>query len=124
MRSAIVGVCVPVPTRMPGRGTNHEQPMAAERAGTLSATGAPRETRVVRGGIGVHVGDACLAVALRLKQNLIVLLDHDIAVDGFHVFGITRNGNGLVYRLLASGAAGQPYDSILVRVDMNAAQTG
>ena len=111
MRSAIVGVCVPVPTRMPGRGTNHEQPMAAERAGTLSATGAPRETRVVRG----H---------LRLKQNLIVLLDHDIAVDGFHVFGITRNGNGLVYRLLASGAAGQPYDSILVRVDMNAAQTG
>ena len=56
------------------------------------------------------------------NQDLVVLLDHDIAMDGSHVFSITRNGHGLVYRLLASGAAGQPHDSILVRVNMNAAQ--
>ena len=60
------------------------------------------------------------ARASRSNQNLVVLLDHDIAMDGLHVFSITRNGHGLVYRLLASGAAGQPYDSILVCVDVNA----
>jgi hypothetical protein len=47
MQAVIVGVCVPVPSQMRGHGTNHEQPMAAERAGTLSATW--RTTRYARG---------------------------------------------------------------------------
>src|ERR1700730_11224815 len=54
----------------------------------------------------------------------VILLDFDIVMHRLDVFGFTRNGRGLVCRFLGSGAAGQPYDSILVRVDMNASQAG
>src|SRR6202011_2531235 len=52
----------------------------------------------------------------------VILLDFEIVMHRLDVFGVTRNGRGLVCRFLGSGAAGQPYDSILVRVDMNASQ--
>jgi len=54
----------------------------------------------------------------------IVLLDLNVAVNRLHVFGITCDGDGLVRGFLGSGAAGQPYDSILVGVDMDASQAG
>src|ERR1700730_231402 len=54
----------------------------------------------------------------------VVLLDFNLAVDRLYTFGLTRNGFGLVYRFLGSGAAGEPHDSILVRVDMNTPQAG
>src|ERR1700693_1830129 len=54
----------------------------------------------------------------------VVLLDFSLAVDRLYTFGLTRNGLGLVCRFLGSGAAGEPHDSILVRVDMNAPQAG
>jgi hypothetical protein len=61
------------------------------------------------------------ALASGSNRRLVVVFDHKFAMDGLHMFGVTRNGHGLVYRLLASGATGQPHDSVLVSVDMNAA---
>jgi hypothetical protein len=55
-------------------------------------------------------------------KTLVVLPDFKLAVDRLYTFGLTRNGRGLVCGFLGSGAAGEPYDSILVRVDMNAPQ--
>src|SRR5579872_5562001 len=57
-------------------------------------------------------------------RTSIVLLDFDIVMNRRNVLGITRNGCGLVCRFLGSGAAGQPHDAILVRVDVNAPQAG
>src|ERR1700730_1342796 len=57
-------------------------------------------------------------------RTLVVLLDFNLAVDRLNTFGLTRNGLGLVCRFLGSGGAGEPHDSILVRVDMNAPQAG
>ena len=79
-----------------------------------AAEGAPRSTR---GALGtgtdpVHTGAS------------VVLLDLNVAVNRPYVFGLTRNGLGFVRRFLGSGAAGQPYDSILVGVDMNAPHAG
>jgi hypothetical protein len=54
----------------------------------------------------------------------VVLLDLKVAVNRPYVLGVTRNGHGLVGGFLGSGAAGQPYDSIPVGVDMNAPQAG
>jgi hypothetical protein len=54
----------------------------------------------------------------------VVLLDLNVAVNRLHVFGITCNGHGFVGGFLGSGAAGQPYDSILVGVDVDAPQAG
>ena len=50
----------------------------------------------------------------------VVRLDFNVAVDRLYVFGPTRNGHCLVRRLLGSGAAAQPHDSVVVGVDMNA----
>src|ERR1700730_10749137 len=62
---------------------------------------------------------------IRLKtRTLIVLLDFDLAVDRLYAFGLTRDGRSLVCRFLGSGAAGEPHDAVLVRVDMNAPQAG
>jgi hypothetical protein len=71
--------------------------------------GAPRPTR------GARRTDASVQT-----RTSIVLHDLDVAVNHLHVFSLTRNGLGLVCRCLGSGAAGQPHDPILVRVDMNA----
>jgi hypothetical protein len=49
-----------------------------------------------------------LRLPSRSNQDLVVLLDHDIAMDGFHVFSITRNGHGLVYRLARAMTAVDP----------------
>jgi hypothetical protein len=68
---------------------------------------APRDTR------GALASDS--------NRRLVVQLDHKFAVDGLHMFGVTRNGHGLIDGLLASRATGQPHDSVLVSVDMDAA---
>jgi hypothetical protein len=73
--------------------------------------GAPRPTR------GAHGTDASVQTG-----TSVVLHDLDVAVNHLYVFRLTRNGLGLVCRFLGSGAAGQPHDPILVRVDMNASQ--
>ena len=54
----------------------------------------------------------------------VVLLDLDVTVNRPHVFGVARNGHGLVRGFLGSGAARQPYDSILVGIDVDASQAG
>ena len=54
----------------------------------------------------------------------VVLLDLKVAVNRPHVLGVARNGHGLVRCFLGSCAAAQPYDSILVGVDVNAPQAG
>lgn len=41
-----------------------------------------------------------------------------------YTVGVSRNGHGLVCRFLSSGGAGEPNDSILVSIDMNALQAG
>lgn len=58
------------------------------------------------------------------NRPLVILLDREAVMDRLHVFRVSRNGHGLVYRSLASGATAQPYDTILVSIDMNAAHTG
>src|SRR5579864_4323096 len=54
----------------------------------------------------------------------VILLDFDIVMHCLYVLCVTRDGDGLVSRFLGSGAAGQPYDSILVGVDVNASEAG
>src|ERR1700730_16085799 len=39
-------------------------------------------------------------------RTSVVLLDLNVAVNRLHVFGLTRDGRGLVRRFLGSGAAG------------------
>jgi uncharacterized protein DUF5329 len=75
---------------------------------------APRAQGVVRLGL-TYPGPDRLSV---------VLPDLNVAVNRPHVLGVTRNGHGLVRGFLGSGAAGQPYDSILVGIHMNAPQAG
>ena len=43
---------------------------------------------------------------LLFKVVLVVLPDAEVAVDGLHVFSVTRNGHGLVDRFLAPGGTG------------------
>jgi uncharacterized protein DUF5329 len=76
--------------------------------------GAPRPTR---GALGTGTD-------LVQTGSSVVLLDLNVAMNRPYVFGLARNGLGLVRGFLGSGAAGQPYDSILVGVDMNAPQAG
>jgi hypothetical protein len=75
-----------------------------------------RAPRLMRGALGpTHPVPTGISV---------VLLDLNIVVNCSYVFGLTRDGRSLVRCFLGSGAAGQPDDSILVRVDMNASQAG
>src|ERR1700730_5505307 len=61
---------------------------------------------------------------LVVGTSSVIFLDFDIVMHRLYMFCVTRNGSGLVCCFLGSGAAGQPYDSILVGVDMNASQAG
>jgi hypothetical protein len=47
----------------------------------------------------------------------------DRALHIFHALGVTGDGHGLVNRLLVVGAATQPYDAILVGVNVDVCQT-
>src|SRR6185312_2235838 len=54
----------------------------------------------------------------------VVLPDLDVVMHCRDVFRLTRDGRGLICGFLGPGAAGQPYDSVLVGVHMNAPQAG
>src|SRR6185437_5030773 len=54
----------------------------------------------------------------------VILLDFEIVMHRLNVFCVTSNGRGLVCRFLGPGAAGQPYDSILICIDMNTSHAG
>jgi hypothetical protein len=75
-----------------------------------------RAPRPERGALGTDI-----AGQVRLS---VVLPDLKVAVNRSHVFGVARNGHCLVGGFLGPSAAGQPYDSIPVGVDMNAPQAG
>src|ERR1700728_934931 len=62
---------------------------------------------------------------MRLElEASVVLLDCNVAVDGLDVLGRTRDGHGFVCCRVTAGVAAQPYDAILVRLDMNPIQAG
>jgi hypothetical protein len=60
-----------------------------------AAQGAPRPT-----------GSAPGSTHSVLTGTSVVLLDFYVVMNCLYVFGVTRNGRGLVYRCLGSGTAG------------------